>query len=697
MNLMTFLWGYGKERSIKHMSNKTINPNPPADFTPERGNYIPLKPFRYWCQKILPLVYDDSLSYYELLCKVVDFLNKSMEDVETLNEDVTSVYASFSELQDYVNNYFENLDVQEEINNKLDEMADSGELDSIVSNIFGDLKSEISDLQTQINTTNSRINQLETTPGSTSGDAALNDIKIGWDSTNYNSPGDAVREQSKKAYMKGMNFAGIIYSQPPVISRNDRTLTIKKDTLIYSKYKQIVLSEDIVVTLLPQETSTTSLILFDIANNNIYAALQNTMTDNTLALAIIHIPTSNLYEVVVYNLLEYICDGVYYNTGKTTLNTGLVLTVNPLEINGSKRTLTIKAPFQINIDYNYYSFANDVMLNLIPGDLTTTTAIFFNIYTKAFSARVYFGEDGMVKANEILLFIINLSNDGSKVYITPLMEYSLNNVEYTLYAKPSLTGLTYMGEKFNQLNEYSYSNMFTINYDGSNYTLNDIDYINDNTIVCGINPNILRIINANTGETINEYIINGIGHCGAISYGKFKYNNDDLYNLIYCSDTNNGIAIVRITETGGSIIGRIGNDLSEIAGNNYDCWIDHDNNILYTIGFNETNTLCTWCKYNIKNNNNIFTINELISKNTINYFGVNQGRYCLNGYTYMGVANTSSPYNPLLLKFNTDGVIVGCMNLKNTLGDFEIEGVCLTPDHNICITGYYKFTKLNVQ
>ena len=43
--------------------DRTITPNPPADFTPNMGNYKTLQPFRYWCQKVLPLVYDDSLSY----------------------------------------------------------------------------------------------------------------------------------------------------------------------------------------------------------------------------------------------------------------------------------------------------------------------------------------------------------------------------------------------------------------------------------------------------------------------------------------------------------------------------------------------------------------------------------------------------------------------------------------------------------
>lgn len=33
---------------------------------------------RYWCQFVLPAVYDDSMSYYELLCKVVKHLNENI-------------------------------------------------------------------------------------------------------------------------------------------------------------------------------------------------------------------------------------------------------------------------------------------------------------------------------------------------------------------------------------------------------------------------------------------------------------------------------------------------------------------------------------------------------------------------------------------------------------------------------------------
>ena len=93
------------------MSARDIVKKDPADFTPTLGDYTDLQPFRFWCQKVLPLVYDDSLSYYELLCKVVDYLNKTMEDVGVLEGDVTGLHEAYKKLQEYVNNYFSALDV----------------------------------------------------------------------------------------------------------------------------------------------------------------------------------------------------------------------------------------------------------------------------------------------------------------------------------------------------------------------------------------------------------------------------------------------------------------------------------------------------------------------------------------------------------------------------------------------------------
>ena len=58
--------------------------------------------FRFYCQKVLPLVYDTSLSYYEVLCKVVDYLNKTMETVNDLSDEFNNLKTSFDELKEYI-------------------------------------------------------------------------------------------------------------------------------------------------------------------------------------------------------------------------------------------------------------------------------------------------------------------------------------------------------------------------------------------------------------------------------------------------------------------------------------------------------------------------------------------------------------------------------------------------------------------
>ena len=93
-----------------------------------------LRPFRFFCYKVIPLIYDDSLSYYELLCKVVDYLNKVIENVNGFEENIEVMEHNIMVLQNYIDNYFDNLDVTEEINNKLDEMFEDGTLEDIIRN-----------------------------------------------------------------------------------------------------------------------------------------------------------------------------------------------------------------------------------------------------------------------------------------------------------------------------------------------------------------------------------------------------------------------------------------------------------------------------------------------------------------------------------------------------------------------------------
>lgn len=44
--------------------------------------------YMLYCQKILPLVYDDALSYYETLCKVVAKMNETIDAVNNISADI---------------------------------------------------------------------------------------------------------------------------------------------------------------------------------------------------------------------------------------------------------------------------------------------------------------------------------------------------------------------------------------------------------------------------------------------------------------------------------------------------------------------------------------------------------------------------------------------------------------------------------
>ena len=64
-----------------------------------------LRPVRFWCQKVLPLVYDNSLSYYEVLCKVVHYLNKMIEDDNQFIEELQELQEALAEVQNIIDNF----------------------------------------------------------------------------------------------------------------------------------------------------------------------------------------------------------------------------------------------------------------------------------------------------------------------------------------------------------------------------------------------------------------------------------------------------------------------------------------------------------------------------------------------------------------------------------------------------------------
>ena len=105
----------------------------------EKAPNVP--PFVTFVTSAVPMVFDNSLSYYEALCALWKWLQDDVVNVINNNATVTEDYidltneytAKFIELKNYVDNYFDNLDVQEEINNKLDAMVEDGTLQELIN------------------------------------------------------------------------------------------------------------------------------------------------------------------------------------------------------------------------------------------------------------------------------------------------------------------------------------------------------------------------------------------------------------------------------------------------------------------------------------------------------------------------------------------------------------------------------------
>lgn len=98
-----------------------------------------ITPFGFYCQHVLPLVYDQSLSYYEVLCKLQAKLN---EVIKTQND-----------LQDAFQNLLNWVDTQLEqyAKEQLIEWKNDGTLESIINEqIFGELNNKVNNLQIDV-------------------------------------------------------------------------------------------------------------------------------------------------------------------------------------------------------------------------------------------------------------------------------------------------------------------------------------------------------------------------------------------------------------------------------------------------------------------------------------------------------------------------------------------------------------------
>lgn len=108
--------------------------------------YKRISPFKWQLLESFPFIAEDfdQLTEYALYCKLVEYMNKVIDGTNTLGANVEEYIAKFNALKDYVDDYFENLDVQDEIDNKLNEMTQDGTISNILNNeLFSNINNQI--------------------------------------------------------------------------------------------------------------------------------------------------------------------------------------------------------------------------------------------------------------------------------------------------------------------------------------------------------------------------------------------------------------------------------------------------------------------------------------------------------------------------------------------------------------------------
>lgn len=122
-----------------------------------------ITPLQFYCHKILPLVYDDSLSYYEVLCKVQQKLNELIENNNELikqwelyKNEIDKAFGEYKkQLQAQINEMKEDVSAFEEMIN-----AEIAAFKNTVNTQLANQTKAINDFKTEVN---NRLAQQDTT------------------------------------------------------------------------------------------------------------------------------------------------------------------------------------------------------------------------------------------------------------------------------------------------------------------------------------------------------------------------------------------------------------------------------------------------------------------------------------------------------------------------------------------------------
>lgn len=101
----------------------------------------------FWCYKTLPLTYDDSLSYYEVLCKNISLISKAMtDDVQHIEDMINCMTEFIQNMQNHLNQFIDEYNISiNRIDGELNRIE--GKFDGEVTRLDNKIDTEAADIR----------------------------------------------------------------------------------------------------------------------------------------------------------------------------------------------------------------------------------------------------------------------------------------------------------------------------------------------------------------------------------------------------------------------------------------------------------------------------------------------------------------------------------------------------------------------
>lgn len=103
--------------------------------------------FKFWCQKVLPTIYDDSLSYYEAICKMATYLNATIDQVNEFQKMIDALPETILNSEE-----FQKM-VQDAVDGKIDALY------KVVQDALDAFEAEQDAFEKQVNESNAAFKQ----------------------------------------------------------------------------------------------------------------------------------------------------------------------------------------------------------------------------------------------------------------------------------------------------------------------------------------------------------------------------------------------------------------------------------------------------------------------------------------------------------------------------------------------------------